>query len=135
MAKKTEEFDDTISLPEQTEVRSAHRSDMELEPLVWAVEEERIDPKGTAVKAEALVGKEFDLVKIRKYESSFKEQDHAYFCVCKLVEDGSLVNTTLGGAALIDAIDAYIALGVLNPMRVTLTEKIGGAYGRYYIFT
>jgi hypothetical protein len=91
-----------------------------------------IAPMGQAIKAEDLAGEAFTIIRAKPYSSRFEGQDHAWFVVGAFYPDGDIFNTTLGGAAVVEVLDAWAAQGRAEPLVVKLVENEGGKYGRYY---
>lgn len=82
--------------------------------------------------AAELVDTTFIIRSAKSFESSFQEGAHAFFCTCAYPETGEVFSTVLGGQAVVDILDAYVASGADNPLSVTLRKNEGGRYGRYY---
>lgn len=103
-------------------------------PLDWSQFAHEAHLTGTPITAEELTGKTFDILRAKKQESSFEEQDHFWFCVVKPVDQDEYFQVVLGGAAVIEILDAYAAKGGNRPLRVTLDFVKGGKYKGYYQF-
>jgi hypothetical protein len=89
---------------------------------------------GPRIPAENLVDERFIIMGAKAFQSSFAEDKHAYFCVCKNSSTGEIFTTTLGGQACVDILDALAASEFSSPLEVTLREVEGGRFGRYYQF-
>lgn len=88
---------------------------------------------GPRIPATELVDHQFDIMSARQFDSAYKEQAHAWFCIGRDVETGELFTTVLGGQAVVDVLDALTHAGLNQPLRVTLRLKAQGRFGRYYI--
>lgn len=88
---------------------------------------------GPRVPAEQLVDTTFTILRGKPFQSSFQEDAHAWFCVCKAKDGGEVFTTVLGGQAVVDILDALVATGLTNPLEVTLRQVSGGRFGRYYV--
>ena len=88
---------------------------------------------GPRIPAEQLIDRSFVILRAKPFQSSFNEQAHAWFCVCKDALTNETFTTVLGGTACVDVIDALAAAGMTNPLEVTLRQVSGGHYGRYYV--
>ena len=82
-------------------------------------------------KAEEIVGVTFVIVTLKEFESSYVEQDHAYFCGC-IALDGEKFTVVLGGTAIVDFLDKFTAIDTRKPLKVTLGFVKQGKYGGYY---
>jgi len=106
----------------------------DLQPLDWSQFAKQAGLRGTPITAEELVNKTFDIMRAKRFESSFEGQDHAWFCIVKPEGQDEMFEVTLGGQAVVEILDAYAASGLSNPLRVHLTYKAGGKYKGYYNF-
>ena len=88
---------------------------------------------GPRVAAEQLIDQTFVILRAKAFQSSFNEQAHAWFCVCKDKDTGDVFTTVLGGMAVVDILDALVTTGMRNPLEVTLRRVSGGRFGRYYV--
>lgn len=89
---------------------------------------------GVPISAKQLVDSTFTIIRARQFESSFKEDSHAYFCVIKPEDSPEIYSVVLGGGAVVEVLDAIIASGFSNPLTVTLRFKEGGKFNGYYFF-
>lgn len=90
---------------------------------------------GERVRAADIVGKSFTLLRAKPYKSTMEEGKQVFFCVIML--DGAEEENTvsLGGTAIVEAINDVLALGMVNPLHVTLLRKEGEKdTDRYYYF-
>jgi hypothetical protein len=104
------------------------------EPLDWSQFAQQAFLTGEPTTAEELVGKTFDIMHAKKFDSSFDGQDHAWYCVVRPVGQDQAFAVTLGGQAVIEVLDAYAASGGTRPLRVKLGFKSGGKFKGYYQF-
>ena len=104
------------------------------EPVELASILQAMGLNGPRIPAEELVGQGFTILGAKAFQSSFKQDAHAYFCVCALEGTGEIITTVLGGQAVVDIIDALTAQHFDSPLKVRLNFKQGGAYGGYYFF-
>jgi hypothetical protein len=104
----------------------------ELEPVEYTDLANQMGISGPRVPAENLVDTKFIIMGAKAYQSSFDEEKHVYFCVCKDVNTGEIFTTSLGGQAVVDILDACVAAKFEHPLAVTLRQVKGGSYGRYY---
>jgi hypothetical protein len=88
---------------------------------------------GPRVPAEQLVDQTFVILRGKAFQSSFNEQAHAWFCVCKDKQTGEVITTVLGGQAVVDILDALVQTGMTSPLEVTLRHVAGGRYSGYYV--
>lgn len=90
---------------------------------------------GDRVRAEDLIGKTFDILRAKPYRSSFEGGGTVYFCVIRLLDDTEEKTVSLGGTAVVDAINEIVGIGFVNPLRVTLLRRDGDKdTDRYYYF-
>lgn len=108
-----------VAIPDQT-------------PLVWSEFAKSIGLRGTPISAKDLVGTTFDILRAKQFESSFKDQGHAWYCVVRPAETDELFSVVLGGGAVVEILDAFAKSGMIQPLRVTLGWKDGGKFGGYY---
>lgn len=87
---------------------------------------------GARIPAKELVDKTFTILRAKPFNSRFKGQAHAYFCVCGDTETGEMFSTVLGGMAIVELLDVYIQMGHVNPLTVTLRFVDQGAFNGYY---
>jgi hypothetical protein len=106
----------------------------DLQPLDWSQFAKQAGLRGTPITAEDLVNKTFDIMRAKRFESSFEGQDHAWFCIVRPIDQDETFEVTLGGQAVVEILDAYAASGLNNPLRVKLTYKAGGKFKGYYNF-
>lgn len=104
------------------------------QPLDWSQFAKQTGLRGTPTTAEELVNKTFDIMRAKRFESSFEGQEHAWFCIVRPTDQDELFEVTLGGQAVVEILDAYAASGYTNPLRVKLTYKQGGKFKGYYNF-
>lgn len=107
----------------------------DMQPLDWSQFAKQAGLRGTPISAEDLTGKQFDILRAKRFESSFEGQDHAWFCIVRPVGQDELFETTLGGQAVVEVLDAYAESGLQNPLRVKLAFYPGkGKFKGYYNF-
>lgn len=104
------------------------------QPLDWSQFAKQAGLRGTPITAEDLVNKSFDILRAKRFESSFEGQDHAWFCIVRPIDQDEKFEVTLGGQAVVEILDAYAASGLQNPLRVHLVYKTGGKFKGYYNF-
>jgi len=104
------------------------------EPMQWGEFARSHFLSGTPSTAEELAGKVFDILRAERFDSSFEGQNHAWFCVVRVVGETEVYSVTLGGQVVVPILDAYAGMGSTRPLRVKLTHKSGGKYGGYYTF-
>ena len=95
---------------------------------------ERLELEPTMVKAVDLIDETFVILGGKQFPSSYENQDHAWYCVCEDLKQTERFAVVLGGQAVMKILDAMAASGFSNPLKVTLKQKTGGKYGRYYVF-
>lgn len=130
--------------------------DTNLAPVDWRAMREKFDPQGAHVEAKDMIGQTFSILMFRPVESSYKEGDVFYYCKCLKEDTGEIFNTTLGGQAVVEILDAFdrlrtsyqqavqmgdndralelANLGANAPIRVTLGWVSQGKYNGYYVF-
>ena len=103
--------------------------------LAKAVEaaREQLDIGVNVIPAAELVGQRFIILSAKPFESRFEGQEFAYFCVCTDLKRSEMWGTVLGGGQPVSFITDYIGKGAPAPLGVTLVEKEGGRYGKYYV--
>lgn len=101
-------------------------------PVVWSDFARSIGLRGTPIAAQELVGKTFDILRAKKFDSTFSGQDHAWYCVVRLKDETELLSVTLGGSAVVEILDAFANSGIDAPLRVTLAWNAGGKFNGYY---
>jgi hypothetical protein len=101
-------------------------------PLVWSEFAKSIGLRGTPIGAQDLIGKTFDIMRAKAFESSFPGQGHAWYCVIKPVDQDELFSVVLGGGAVVEILDAFAKSGMTQPLRVALGWKDGGKFSGYY---
>lgn len=90
---------------------------------------------GERVQAADIVGRSFTLLRAKPYNSSFDAEKQVFFCVIKLDGEQEENTVSLGGVAIVEAINDLLSLGMVNPVHVTLLRKDGEAdKERYYYF-
>ena len=95
---------------------------------------ERLELEPVMVKAVDLVDETFIILGGKQFPSSYENQDHAWYCICEDLKKSERFAVVLGGRAVMKILDAMAASGFKNPLKVTLKQKHGGKYGRYYVF-
>lgn len=93
---------------------------------------EELGMAGPVTPAEELVGRTFQIRKAKPFASRFDDEAHAYYCVCVDPATGEKFATVLGGMAVVEILDAYIAAGQKSPLEVTLGHNEGGRFEGYY---
>ncbi len=91
------------------------------------VEEGLILPQ---ITAEALIGATFTVRGVRVFESALTPGRPVLYCQIDL--NGEAYGVVLGGQVVVDKILTYLATGNRRPFTMTLVQKQGGKYGRYY---
>lgn len=153
MTPKTEPTDERALTVART---NPYALDTNLAPVDWRAMRERFDPQGIQIPAKELVGETFTIVMYRPVESSYEGGGVFYYCRCLKEDTGEIFNTTLGGAAVVEVLDAFDRLrnayheavsmgdsvraleladmGAVAPLRVTLDFVTQGKYNGYYVF-
>jgi hypothetical protein len=72
----------------------------------WSAIRDRIAPQGEAVDAKTLIDKTFTILRYRTYQSRYEAGRETVYWVVGVTDDGVLFNTTLGGVAVCDVLDA-----------------------------
>lgn len=72
----------------------------------WKEFRDRIAPQGLAVKARDLIGRTFKIIRSRRYQSAYETARDLVYWVVIVTDDGEILNTTLGGEAVCDVLDA-----------------------------
>jgi len=103
-------------------------------PVVWSEWAKKIGLRGTPIGAKELVGTTFDILRAKQFESSFKENMHAWYCVVKPENTDELFSVVLGGGAVVEILDAFAQSGMSQPLRVELAWSEGGKFNGYYYF-
>lgn len=106
--------------------------DQNAEPVSMKDVREQAGLPTEQIAAEDLVDRSFLILAAKPFDSSFKAQDHAYYCVIRLDGESKNVATVLGGAAVVETLDVLIRTGLNRPLQVTLRHVQGGKYGGYY---
>lgn len=101
-------------------------------PLVWSEFAKSIGLRGTPISAQELIGKTFDILRAKRFDSSFEKQSHAWYCVIRPVDTDELYSVVLGGGAIVEIIDAFAKSGMTQPLRFTLGWSESGKYSGYY---
>ena len=110
-------------------------ADPSAEPISYIEVLREMGMGGEQVPAKNLVDSTFDIYRARRFDSSFNDQEHAYFCTVKPLESAEPYTVVLGGGACVEVLDAYIAADLGKPLRVTLRYAEGqGKYSGYYFF-
>lgn len=121
----------------------------------WAETREVIDPRGTNIKAQDLIDQTFLIKKIKPVHSSLGDGSGHFYFIVGVDQDGQLFNTALGGQAVVEELDQMMwlnyelyqaqnednekemrrlhDLGAGAPFEITLRQKQGGRFGRYYV--
>lgn len=102
------------------------------QPVVLATVLQEMGLAGPRIPAEQLKYKKFKIVRAKPFMSSYDESKQCYFCVIYLEGDSNPYTTVLGGGAVVDIIQAYIASGGKKPLMVMLDFIEGGRWGGYY---
>jgi hypothetical protein len=102
------------------------------------------------------VGKTFVILEYRPIESAYEGSEVFYYVKGLIPDSGELFNTSLGGQAVVEVLNAFDALraahreaekfgdtaraaelealGAIRPIQVTLGFKHQGKYSGYYVF-
>jgi hypothetical protein len=104
----------------------------DLPPMEYADLANTLGISGPRVPAENLVDTHFIILGAKAYSSSFQEDKHVYFCVCKDTSTGEIFTTSLGGQAVVDILDACVSANFNRPLAVTLRHVDGGKFHGYY---
>ena len=90
---------------------------------------------GVQVQAKQLVDKTFVILRAKQFDSSFQDDAHAYFCTIKPLDEAEPYTVVLGGQAVVEVLDAFVAYGSDQPLKVTLRYAEGqGKFSGYYFF-
>ncbi len=93
---------------------------------------DEVDPKGEGIKSADLVGESFTLVKAKRVNSSYEDQDHFYFAIIRMHKDGELRHTVFGGKVVVGKLDTAIEAGLEARLVCTYVHQDGGEHGGYY---
>lgn len=129
--------------------------DISKDAVNWSEAREAIDPKGDNIKAADLVDTPFLIKKIKPVHSSLGDGGGHFYFIVGITDQGQLFNTAIGGQAVVEELDQlmrlnyelYVAqqednenearrlreLGAGAPVEITLRQKQGGRFGRYYV--
>lgn len=105
-----------------------------LEPVEYSDVARQLGIFVEQVTSKELIDERFVIIRAKQFDSSFKEQEHAYYVVIKRETSTELFGTVLGGAAVVEVLDQLAASNDPRPVRVTLRFKEGGKYNGYYFF-
>lgn len=110
-------------------------ADPTAEPISYIEVLKEMGMGGEQVPAKNLVDSTFDIYRARRFDSSFKDGEHAYFCTIKPLDSAEPYTVVLGGGACVEVLDAFISADLGRPLRVTLRYAEGqGKYSGYYFF-
>jgi len=132
MTEKTDKYVTTLpDKPHQMGMKGFN-ADRSLPGVKLADILDQFAPIGVKLPADEVVNREFEIVRARPFESSYDQQDHAYFVVGYDPGDDLLFNTTLGGSAVVELLDLWSAANRAEPLIVKLVWNEGGKYKGYY---
>ena len=72
----------------------------------WSAIRDRIAPQGYPIEAADLVDRTFTILRYRTYQSRFEGGREMVYWIVGVTDDGLIFNTTLGGVAVCDVLDA-----------------------------
>lgn len=124
----------TTKLIEETTERREIIVNPDKEPLNYLDIVRNLGIAGTPVPAKNLIDSTFDIIRAKEFDSSFKDGEHAYYCVVKPVDASELYSVVLGGGAVVEVLDMIANSNIDNAIRVTLRFKEGGKFNGYYFF-
>lgn len=107
--------------------------DTKLKPVSIKDIKESMGVAAVQVKAESLKDKSFTIIRMKQFESSLGDGGNPYYCDVILKETKELVGVVLGGQGVVEFLEMYAKSGHREPLTVTLVEKKGGKFGRYYV--
>lgn len=110
----------------------AHNFDTDIKPVAWAKIREEIAPQGVKLETNELIDQKFVLLRMKRFNSKFEEQEYAYYVVGTTSDDGELFNTVIGGIQPMEVLDAIYNASLERPIEFILKRHEGGAYGQYY---
>lgn len=102
-------------------------------PLTVKQVKESMGVAATQVKAESLRDQTFTIMRMKPFESSLGEGGIAYYCDVVLQKTKQLVGVVLGGQGVVEFLSLYERSGHSEPLTVTLVQKAGGKFSRYYV--
>lgn len=108
-------------------------TDSATKPINLREEMESLGLIGPHIKAEDLVDQTFVVFAAKRCLSKKYPDSPYYFCNCTDKEKSETFSTTLGGAAVVEMLDKYIAAGVNKPFEVTLRFIEEGSHDGYYV--
>lgn len=107
-------------------------ANQEKAPVVLAEYLQKMGLTGPRVAAQELIDHEFTILRAKPFASAFKEGAHAWFVVCRDALTDEVFTTVLGGAAIVEILDALANAGFDAPLTVTLKWVPGGKFNGYY---
>lgn len=106
----------------------------EKEPVRWIDVMREMGLAGTPIAAKDLIDTTFVILRAKQFESSYKDGEHAWFCVVKPANSIELYSVALGGGAVVEVLDAVSRSTDDRPIEVTLKFREGGKFSGYYYF-
>ncbi len=85
------------------------------------------------MKAEELVDTTFIVFAAKRCLSGKYKDSVYYFCNCTDKEKSETFTTTLGGGAVVEMLDKYIAAEINKPFEITLRFIKEGSHDGYYV--
>lgn len=109
-------------------------ADASAAPVVLADVLREMGMAGIPVKARELVGHTLIISRAKPFASSFDPTSDAWFVVARDLDTNNDVTTVLGGAAVVEILEAYANHGNGAPLQVKLAWNEGGSFSGYYTF-
>ena len=128
MATKTQ----TTVVPAGAFTRRQIVADPDAKPIVLNDVLREMGMAGKPVKSRDLVDHTLIISRAKPFASSFDPTSDAWFVVALDVESGEQITTVLGGAAVVEVLDAYAQHGQGAPLQVVLRWNEGGSFSGYY---
>lgn len=107
-------------------------ADPDAKPIVLNDVLREMGMAGKPVKSRDLVDHTLIISRAKPFASSFDPTSDAWFVVALDVESGEQITTVLGGAAVVEVLDAYAQHGQGAPLQVVLRWNEGGSFSGYY---
>lgn len=122
---------DALAVPEARQQEMF--ADMEKKPINLRKEMEKLGLVAQHIKAKDLIGETFVIFKARTFASKYDTERDPYFCHCTDLKHTEVWTTVLGGQAVTEILEGFIALETGKPIQVTLGFVEGGAHDGYFI--
>lgn len=107
-------------------------ADPDAKPLILADVLREMGMAGKPVKAKDLVDHTLVIHRAKPFASSFDPTSDAWFVVALDTDTGEQITTVLGGAAVVEVLEAYSQHGNGAPLQVKLCWNEGGTFNGYY---